>query len=104
MSMSALSDKRSITVVSACMTASGEPDFAITTVEVTEEEEANGHHYELADAQLLENDYEEPFVHFGDREAPPFLLPAVRQYLGLPASKSDETIPLIVEKPDGSHH
>jgi hypothetical protein len=50
---------------------------------VTHDEYQDGIHYYLAEADLLENHYEEPFVHFDCFEAPPFLFPAVRQYLGL---------------------
>ena len=42
-----------ISVVSACMTADGKPTFVLNTVEVTEEEEANGIHYYLAEAVAL---------------------------------------------------
>jgi hypothetical protein len=75
-------DKRPITIVSAVMRQDGFPDFAVTQVEVTEEEYANGAHIDLAVADLLAAGFEEPFVHFPDREAPSFLLPAVKEYLG----------------------
>jgi hypothetical protein len=74
--------KRSVTVVSAVMRSNGLPDFAITQVEVTVDEYANGLHLYLAEADLLEASFEEPFVHFPEEEAPPFLLPAVQKYLG----------------------
>ncbi len=73
--------KHPVTVVTACMRADGCPDFALTRVEVTAEEAENGIHYYLAEADLLEAGYEEPFVHFDADEAPAFLLPAVEQYL-----------------------
>lgn len=76
--------KRTIPVVSACMNAEGTPDFALNHVEVTQDEAENGIHYYLAEAELFEKGYEEPFVHFDIDEAPDFLHPAVRQYLGLP--------------------
>jgi hypothetical protein len=66
----------------ACMRSSGLPTFAITHVEVTEEQHENGIHYYLAEADLLVAGYEEPFVHFAEGEMPPFLLPAVQDYLG----------------------
>jgi hypothetical protein len=69
------------TVVTACMRSDGCPDFAVTRVEVTPGEAANGIHYYLVEAELLEAGYEEPFVHFGEEESPAFLLPAVQQYL-----------------------
>jgi hypothetical protein len=96
--MSNLSDRRSMTVVSAVMTADGTPGFALTTVLVTAEESANGRHYELVEAQLVDNDYEEPFVHFDQDESPAFLHKAVRQYLGLTPQETDLTNPLIVER------
>jgi hypothetical protein len=71
-----------VTLVSACMRADGTPGFALTLVEVTQEEHENGVHYYLAEAELLQAGYEEPFVHFDENEAPPFLLPAVQQHLG----------------------
>lgn len=74
--------KRPITIVSAVMRPDGFPDFAVTHVEVTPDEYDNGVHIYLAEADLLEAGFEEPFVHFPDEEAPPFLLPAVRDYLG----------------------
>jgi hypothetical protein len=65
-------------VVTACMTRQGTPTFVLTSVAVTEEELRNGIQYDLADSQLLIDGYEEPFVHFDQDEAPPFLLPGVR--------------------------
>ncbi len=73
--------KRPVTVVSAVMRRDGFPDFAVTQVEVTQDEYENGIHLYLAEADLLEAGYEEPFVHFPQDEAPPFLLPAVKEYL-----------------------
>lgn len=78
--------RRPVTVVSAVMRSDGLPDFAVTQVEVSQDEYANGIHLYLAEAQLLEAGYEEPFVHFPQDEAPPFLLPAVKDYLGTDAS------------------
>ena len=75
--------KRAVTVVTACMRADGLPGFAVTRVEVTREEYEEGIHYYLAAADLLEAGYDEPFVHFDEGEAPPFLLPAVTEHLGL---------------------
>ena len=74
-------EKRPVTVVTACMRADGCPDFALTRVEVTQEEAENGIHYYLVEAELLEAGYEEPFVHFDSDEAPAFLLPAVQEHL-----------------------
>ncbi len=77
--------KQRITVVTACLNASGMPDFAMNVAEVTAEEYENGIHLYFVEADLLEAGYEEPFVHFSDREAPAFLVPAVKEYLGAPA-------------------
>ncbi len=73
--------KRQVTVVSAVMRSDGLPDFAMTQVEVTQDEYENGIHSYLAEADLLEAGFEEPFVHFPEGEGPPFLLPAVTEYL-----------------------
>jgi hypothetical protein len=88
--------KRTITVVTACMTRSGSPTFALNHVEVTLEEAENGIHYELAEDRLADGGYEEPFVHFDDTESPPFLHPAVRQHLGVPAA-DEVTTPAFSE-------
>jgi len=77
--------RRPVTIVSAVMRSDGLPDFAVTQVEVTQDEYENGIHLYLAEAELLEAGYEEPFVHFPQDEAPPFLLPAVKDYLGTEA-------------------
>ena len=82
--MSTSSKKRSIAVVTACSNANGAPDFGLTVVRATTEEIAEGIHYDLAAAELLENGYETPLLHFDEIEAPAFLHPAVRNYLGLP--------------------
>ena len=74
--------RRRITVVAACHNASGCPDFALTVVEATQAEIDNGDHYDKARDQLLDNDYEPPFVFFDEDEMPAFLLPAVKKYLG----------------------
>ena len=79
--MSRWQDKRAIAVVTAYLRADGLPDFTLTEVEVTDDERANGVHYELVEEQLALTGYEEPFVHFDEIEAPAFLLPAVRTYL-----------------------
>jgi hypothetical protein len=64
------------------MRQDGFPDFAVTQVEVTQDGYENGEHIDLAVADLLQAGYDEPFVHFPETESPPFLLPAVREYLG----------------------
>jgi hypothetical protein len=77
------SGQRTIAIVSACMKSDGTPAFALNEVTVTKEQAENGIHYYLAEAQLLLDGLQEPFVHFDEDEAPAFLHPAVRQHLGL---------------------
>ena len=76
--------KRPIAVVTACLNASGCPDFAFSEVEVTHDEYENGVHIDLGEDQLADVGYEEPWVHFPEPESPAFLHPAVRQYLRMP--------------------
>jgi hypothetical protein len=80
--------KRLLVVVTACMGADGLPTFALTEVEVTHDEYENGHHYDLVSDELAGARYDEPFVHFDPFEAPAFLHPAVREYLGSRPSRS----------------
>jgi hypothetical protein len=54
-------------------------------VQVTTAEYANGVHDDLVEERLAVAGYEKPWVHVDDREAPRFLIPAVKQYLTLPA-------------------
>lgn len=86
-----------IAIVSACMTRLGLPTFVLSEIEVTQDEAENGIHFYLAEAELLESGYEEPFVHFDEVEAPPFLHPAVRQHLGLAEDNSDTRVLLALE-------
>lgn len=79
-----MAERYPVSVVSACMRSDGTPAFAINTVAVSHDEEENGIHYYLAEAELMLAGYEEPFVHFVENEAPAFLFPAVRRHLGLP--------------------
>lgn len=76
--------KRTVVVVTACITREGMPEFAWHEIEVTQEEYENGIHYDRADDRLIAAGYEEPFVHFDEFETPAFLHPAARQHLGLP--------------------
>jgi hypothetical protein len=75
--------KRTVAIVSACMSCDGTPALVLNEVAVSEDEILNGIHYYLAEAQLLNDGYEEPFVHFDQNEAPAFLHAAVRNRLGL---------------------
>jgi len=95
--MPAWEGKRTIAVVTACMTAQGLPAFVLNEVEVTHDEAANAIHYYLVEADLLMAGYEEPFVHFAEGEGPEFLHPAVRQYLGLPLKDCDPIIIALTE-------
>lgn len=73
--------KRPITVVTACMSRDGKPDFALNEVEVTHDEYENGVHYDLVEDRLTDAGYEEPYVHYDQTEGPAFLLPNVWSYL-----------------------
>ena len=79
--MSAATDTRVIRMITACMRSDGTPTFARSEVEVTEDQAENGIHYYLAEAELLQQGFEEPMVHFPLSEAPAFLFPAAEEYL-----------------------
>jgi hypothetical protein len=87
--------QRVIAVVTACMRRDGSPTFVLKTVQVTEDEALEGIHYLLVEEALREEGYDEPFVHFDEKEAPPFLHPAVCEYL--------ESLPKP-EEADATHH
>jgi hypothetical protein len=91
-------EKRTIAVVTACMTRAGFPEFVLNEVAVTEDEIENGIHFYLAEANALEAGYEEPFVNFDEEEAPDFLLAGVRQYLGLPPVRNAYASPTSQEE------
>jgi hypothetical protein len=91
--------KRSVAVVTACMNAAGEPDFAHNEVEVTHEEYENGLHYDLVEDRLTDAGYDEPFCHFDEFEAPSFLHPAARQYLCMPPWVVHRSAPITQENP-----
>ena len=95
--MSASPKYRKIAVVTACMKPDGTPTFVLTEVSVTEDEIENGIHYYLAESELVIAQYEEPFVHFDQNEAPPFLHSAVRNELGLVPLNSEPMTPVLVE-------
>lgn len=82
--------KRSVVVVTTCITSDGTPDFALNEIEVTQEEYDNGVHYDRADDRLIDAGYEEPFVHFDELESPAFLHPAVRRHLALPDTTHED--------------
>ena len=77
------SDTRPIAIITACMRPDGLPTFARTEVEVTDDQAENGIHYYLAEAELLQQGFEEPMVHFSEEEAPAFLFPAVQESLAV---------------------
>jgi hypothetical protein len=95
--MSAISGKGTVAIVTACMRKDGTPAFALNEVSVTQEEAANGIHYYLAEAQLLEDGYEEPFVHFDETEAPEFLHAAVRDHLALSPAVTGQNLAALSE-------
>lgn len=86
-------EKGTVTVVSACMRGDGLAEFAITEVEVTPDEFENGIHIDLVEKTLFLRGFEEPFVHFPDQDSPPFLLPAVREYLNAGAADTPVRVP-----------
>jgi hypothetical protein len=65
------------------MKRDGRPAFALSIVEVTQDEAENGIQFYLVEADHLQAGYEEPFVHFPLEESPPFLHSEVRKHLGL---------------------
>ena len=91
------SDKRPITIVTACMRGDGKPTFARTEVAVTSEEVENGVHYYLVEAELLQAGYEEPFVHFSLDESPAFLFAAVEEFLSVEPTMLEPTLVLSEE-------
>ncbi len=83
--------RQRVAIVTACMRPDGLPTFALNHVEVTAEEYENGVHYALVERLLAQAGcYEEPYVHFTERESPAFLLPAVQQYLGLTSHPQED--------------
>lgn len=79
-----MAGKNTVAIVTACMNANGTPTFVLNEVDASQEEIDNGIHYYLAEAQLMEEGYEEPYVHFDEHEAPRFLHPIVREYINEP--------------------
>ena len=92
------SDKRPITIVTACMRGDGKPTFARTEVAVTSEEVENGVHYYLVEGELLEAGYEEPMVHFAEGEAPAFLFAAVQQFLSVESTMLEPSVLVLAEE------
>jgi hypothetical protein len=90
--------KRTIPIVSACMTREGLPTFALNTIEVTADEATDGVHFYLVEADLLEAGFEEPFVHFPVNEAPAFLHPSVRAHLALASSDAEVSLLATAEE------
>lgn len=75
-----------VTVITACMNAEGNPDFAWTEVDVPVGDYIAGNHLDRVEEILLGDDFEEPFVHFvvGDEtERVPWLVEGVKKYVGI---------------------
>ncbi len=89
--------RRKLLVVTACLNASGFPDFALHEVEVTCDEYANGVHCDLVEEQLVVEGYEEPFLHFDQYDGPQFLVSAVLQYLGVSSRIPEHTPATLTE-------
>ncbi|MBM4072695.1 MAG: hypothetical protein FJ271_27780 [Planctomycetes bacterium] len=81
-----------IVIVTACMRPDGTPAFARTEVAVTDDQADNGIHYYLAEAELLEQGYEEPMVHFTLEDAPAFLFSAVEECLAVASAVNNLTL------------
>jgi hypothetical protein len=96
--MSNSEDTTRVTIISACMRSDGSPTFVRTQVDVTPEERANGVHYYFAEAQLIEAGYEEPYVHFDDREMPAFLAAAITESIAASMTVPDP----ITDNPEES--
>lgn len=89
--------KRPIAIVTACMKPDGLPTFVRNEVVVSSAEIDNGIHYYLAEAQLMIDGYDEPYVHFDETEAPSFLHPAVQQHLASHPNVVKRRKPALVE-------
>jgi len=85
--------KRLLAVATACIGSDGVPTFAYTEVAVTLEEYRNGIHVDLVEERLVAGHCDEPYVHFDDIDAPPFLISAVREHLGLKAGQGPKVTP-----------
>jgi hypothetical protein len=85
-----------IPIVTACMKRDGLPTFVLTEVDVTDDQIENGLQYYLVEAELLQQGFEEPMVHFCPEEAPPFLFPAVEESLAVSTAIQNLT---LSEKP-----
>lgn len=96
--MSTPSEPVTIAIVTACMNANGSPEFAWTEVAATQEQIEAGIHYYLAEADLLEMGYQEPFVHFDATEGPPFLHAAVRDYVAGRHSLAKPAVSVLSEE------
>jgi hypothetical protein len=84
-------------IVTACMRPDGLPTFVLNEVVVSQDEIDNGIHYYLAEAQLMIDGYDEPYVHFDPTEAPPFLHAAVRQHLASESVVINPPVPVLAE-------
>ena len=75
--------KKKLRVVTACLNASGMPDLTLHEVEVSYDEYTDGVSCDLVEERLREQGFDEPFLHFDEHDAPPFLVPAVQHYLSV---------------------
>jgi hypothetical protein len=77
--------KRRLPIVTACLNVAGDPDLALTEVELSHAEYADGVHCEQVEDRLIALGYSEPFVHFDQQPVFEFLVPIVRRYLAAAA-------------------
>ena len=96
--------KKKLRIVTACLNASGTPDLTLNEVEVRYDEYIEGVSCDLVEERLREQGFEEPFLHFDDHNAPPFLLPAVERYLSKPLNGGQRKHPLSRRNPHAPPH
>ena len=96
--------KKKLRIVTACLNASGTPDLTLNEVEVRYDEYIEGVSCDLVEERLREQGFEEPFLHFDDHNAPPFLLPAVERYLSKSLNGGQRKHPLSRRNPHAPPH
>ena len=84
--------ERRITIVTACINAIGSPELVLNHVKARLDQVQIGIHYYLAEADLLEAGYQDPFVHFDQFEAPAFLMMAAKRHLGVLKRPAQQTV------------
>jgi hypothetical protein len=90
--------RKPVAIVTACRAADGNPDFALTAVMVTYPEFSAGCHYNRAEEQLHQAGFQPPFIHYDREDAPAFLFPAVKEYLGSAPGKAPQAGPPSTEE------